>query len=144
MITDQKLGCILLIDDDPASSFLNGVIIKKVGLSAHIQVTAKAQDALDFITYSGIFESSNHVKPDLIFVDISMPDLDGWDFVEHFRRLPEEYTSDVVLVILTSSENKVDRQKALHLPEIQSYITKPLSKSKVTDLVNKFFPRQRL
>ncbi|TXC76196.1 response regulator [Luteibaculum oceani] len=142
MTAGDKLGSILLIDDDPASNFLNGTIIKKVGITAHIQVAAKAQDALDYISKTGMFQGASHDKPDLIFVDINMPRMNGWEFIEQFKRLPKNLTEGSVVVMLTTSDNPQDRQRAAEQPEIQAFISKPLSKSKLSGLVSKYFPGQ--
>lgn len=139
----QKLGSILLIDDDPASNFLNGAIIKKVGLKAHIQVTSRAQDALDYINHKGIFLGGTHPKPDLIFVDINMPKMNGWEFVEQFKRMPKKKQEGTVVVMLTTSDDPEDRQRAINSPEVHSFITKPLSKSKLSNLVNTYFPNEK-
>lgn len=143
-MVDGKLGSILLIDDDPASNFLNGAIIKKVGLTAHIQVTSRAQDGLDYITYSGMFDGASHVKPDLIFVDINMPKMNGWEFVDRFKRLARDIQEGTVIVMLTTSDNQEDMARAQNSPEIHSFITKPLTKTKLSELVSKYFPKHTI
>ncbi|MGB0165570.1 MAG: response regulator [Luteibaculum sp.] len=141
MNEEDRIGCILLIDDDPASNFLNGTIIKKVGIKAHVQVTSRAQDALDFILQKGMFDGASHPKPDLIFVDINMPRMNGWEFVEQFKRLPKKKQMGTVVVMLTTSDNPEDMKKAQDRPEIHAYISKPLTKSKLSNLVHTYFPK---
>ncbi len=140
METKEKIGSILLLDDDPASNFLNGTIIKSYGIKAHIQVAATGQDALDYISKKGIFEGARHEPPELIFVDINMPKMNGWEFVEQFKRLPKRHRGNSVVVMLTTSSNPDDRDRARAVPEIQEYITKPLTKAKLSTLVENYFP----
>lgn len=137
---DLKLGSILLLDDDPGSNFLNGTIIKRIGLKAHVQVASTGQDALDYISRKGIFEGASHDKPDLIFVDINMPRMNGWDFIERYKRLPKRFIEGTVIVMLTTSDSPTDRDKASQMPEVQEYITKPLTKTKLSALVQNYFP----
>ena len=118
----EKLGSILLLDDDPASNFLNGTIIKSYGIKAHIQVAATGQDALDYISKKGIFEGARHDAPELIFVDINMPKMDG---IEFLKKIKNSRYKNIPIVIFTTSdydqENMIDGN--INVCDLQFIIT---------------------
>ena len=66
--------------------------------------------------------------------------MNGWDFIERYKRLPKRFIEGTVIVMLTTSDSPTDRDKASQMPEVQEYITKPLTKTKLSALVQNYFP----
>ena len=107
---------IVLIDDDPVSIFVTEKLISKNILEPFkIFSFNNATDALKDI---------NNIRPDYLFLDINMPEINGWDFLEMFKPVkknPEIY-------ILSSSIDETDISKAKQYDEVKNYLTKPLIK----------------
>ena len=111
---------VLLIDDDHVSCFINEKILKMHGVTDRIHTVHNGMAALDFIQENC---NNSDVFPELILLDIHMPIMNGFEFMESFLKLALGIPSKVF--ILTSSTNAIDRKRAEQFP-IAGYLTKPL------------------
>lgn len=138
---DQKLKCVLLIDDDEATNFLNKMSIENSGIAEHIQVVWNGQEALEYLTNTGKFRDENaaYPQPDLIFLDINMPVMDGWEFMNEYHKLKENQKGNKVIVMLTTSINPDDKLKASLIPEITDFKNKPLFPDNLEEIVKEYF-----
>jgi CheY-like chemotaxis protein len=125
------LNCILLIDDDEPTNFLNRLTLEQTGCSQSIHVAQSGEEALEFLR--------NTQRPDLIFLDVNMPAMDGWEFLERYRSLPSDRKADVVLIMLTTSLNPDDELRTRAIPEVSGFENKPLSQQRVEQLLEKYF-----
>jgi CheY-like chemotaxis protein len=129
-----QLNCILLIDDDEPTNFLNKMTLEQSGCTRQIHVAQSGEEALDYLR--------NAVsRPDLIFLDINMPAMDGWEFLEKYRCLPTDRKADIVLIMLTTSLNPDDEQRTKAIPEVAGFENKPLGQSQLDNLLKKYFSR---
>jgi len=136
---NKKLTCILLIDDDEPTNFLNKMTVEQAGCAQYVQVVQSGQEALDYLTASGKHKDTEPIRPDLIFLDINMPAMDGWEFLDNYRRLPEEKKAEIVMIMLTTSLNPDDEVRTKDCPEIAGFENKPLLEGRLEFLVKKFF-----
>ena len=118
---------ILLVDDDAAVNFLNKFLLTDSGISASISVTTNGLEALNSIKES-------RRCPDVIFLDINMPVMDGLGFLEAFKEYPEYYPQAKVY-ILTSSLRESDKDKASSYACVADYLEKPLT----AEMIEKIF-----
>ncbi|BAV06370.1 Response regulator receiver domain-containing protein [Filimonas lacunae] len=133
----QKLHSILLIDDDDATNFINSFLLKQLDITEQITIKDNAAAALDFLQ-TGIQEMQ---IPDLIFLDINMPGMNGWEFLEQFQARFSTRKLHTVIVMLTTSANPDDAEKAATYPEIAAFKTKPLDKTKISEILRLHFPQ---
>ena len=109
---------IFLVDDDETANFINEMQIKRFSNNLNVLTFTCAQKALH--------ELKNEFKvPEFIFLDIDMPNLNGWDFIDQFKTL--QLNSKIVMV--TSSLNPNDKQKANEIEEVIAFIEKPMVKT---------------
>ena len=127
-----QLNCILLIDDDEPTNFLNKLTLEQAGCARQIHIAQSGQEALDYLQVTAL-------RPDLIFLDINMPAMDGWEFLERYRSLPPARKADIVLIMLTTSLNPDDEQRTREYPEIAGFENKPLSEQRLKELLEKYF-----
>jgi CheY-like chemotaxis protein len=119
---------ILLIDDDPVNNLVNTRIIQK-------------NTGLDVVAYDSAHEALRHLSksaptdfPGLIFLDINMPGMDGWKFLDALNAMPLELREECRIVMLTSSIDIHDIRKAKTYPFVQDFISKPLTRDEVLKL----------
>jgi len=113
-----------LIDDDPLNNLINKKLIARVLPDAVVTDDVNAKEALEKIR--------NEFNPDVILLDLNMPGMNGWEFLEHFQKLGKEIT----IYILTSSIDSADYRKAEKYKSVKKYIEKPLNGSKISTLLS--------
>lgn len=137
---NNKLNCILLIDDDDATNFIHQIIIKKSNIAEQIITTLNGKQAIEFLTKNGEDANTENTLPSLIFLDINMPVMDGWGFIEAYQKLSESVKNQIILVMLTTSYDPDDKKRALQIPEISEFEKKPLTFDIINRLMEKHFP----
>jgi CheY-like chemotaxis protein len=129
--------CILLVDDDDATNFFSKRLIESIGLKVNVHVTENGQEALDFLLKNGKYQETNHLLPLFIFLDLNMPVMDGWEFLDAFEKLN---IKSKVIVMLTTSLNQVDIEKSKTYTSIFRFIKKPLQKHDILEVFSKNAP----
>jgi CheY-like chemotaxis protein len=115
---------ILLIDDNAVDNFINSTFIKNCELSGTINIFQSPYAALAFLK-SG--EKHLEETPGLIFLDLNMPELNGFAFLNEFSTLPDPIKQAFKIIMLTSSSNDRDASNANKNPLVSKFITKPLT-----------------
>lgn len=125
----------MLVDDSELDNFINQKIIETNYFAGKVYVSSGSVSALEFLcnlTISG-FETL-HVFPEIIFIDINMPMMNGFQFIENLKKRLPEYFSSLKLVILTSSDGKKDRLKAEEICAGIIFLNKPLTQEMLNQL----------
>lgn len=135
---ERKLNCVLLIDDDEPTNFLNQVIIESTGYIDQVKAVQSGTEALNYLSKCSN-EQDRFPKPDLIFLDINMPAMNGWEFLEKYRKLDRQCKGEVMIVMLTTSLFPEDKLRAEEMSEISAFENKPLTQEKLDAILQKFF-----
>ncbi len=122
----------LLVDDDNAANFLNRRVIESVSEKIPVLSVSSAAEALKHFELRKQFKNSNRCM--VVLLDINMPTMDGFEFLQVMGPQRPDF-SEIKFIMLTSSENKRDVQKAQSL-RVDGYIAKPLSREKVIEILN--------
>ncbi len=130
---NPPLRCIALIDDSPADNFLHSLVIKRTGLALHIEVFEEPELALEAFR-DGTSEA------ELVLLDINMPGMNGWEFLDEYNRLPPDRKQAEIVVMLTTSPNPADRERAEQLGILKGFCEKPLTEEMCRRLVAEHFP----
>lgn len=137
----KGLNCILLVDDDDATNYLNTIIIEMTGIDVHVEVALNGLMALEYLTSTGIYTNNGKFpKPGLILLDINMPRMNGWEFLDAYNNLDENQKGKIVIAMLTSSNNIDDVNIAIRNYGVPEYIYKPLTLVKIEEIIYKYFP----
>ncbi len=129
----HKLHAILLIDDDNSCNFIHERLLLNMECTEHVDIAKDGAEGLQIL-------KSSQPKPEIIFLDINMPGMDGWEFLDEYEKLPAEEKSKIIIVMLTSSLNPDDQLKARSYASVSDYCNKYLDKDSVNHILEKFFP----
>ena len=137
----EKLSGILLIDDDETTNFLNQRLLDRFKVTDHIHTFVNGKQAFDYLynVSNNNFDADNshYFKPELIFLDINMPVMDGFELLSLYERLSPEFRQGIVMVVLTTSTHPQDTETINEFAA--EYITKPLNADKLNKLLQKHF-----
>lgn len=120
----RKYNCTLVVDDDPISCFINQKIIEISQITDHIAIVQNGREALDFI--SNYLVDKENSKSNLILLDLNMPVMNGFEFLEKFQSWEPELQENIEVVVLTSSYSESDIEKVKAFG-IKTYLSKPLT-----------------
>jgi CheY-like chemotaxis protein len=130
----KKLDCILLVDDDFDDSNYHKIIIKKMNITNSIQTAENGLEALEFL------KKENQIIPELIFLDINMPKMNGWEFLEQYKDLPKNQKARITILMLTTSSNPDDLKKAKDFEDVTGFKSKPLTIEMLSEILSTYFP----
>lgn len=116
---------ILIIDDDEINNLICTKVIKDYNEEAKVDSVTSGSKGLDYL--NNLIYDQNGELPDVIFLDINMPAMNGWDFIREYRKINSDMNKDIKLFVLTSSQYYQDSELADQYTEVQKLITKPLT-----------------
>ena len=131
----KKLNCVLLVDDNEAVNYLHSRFIKASGITDAIVALESAEQALNYLCT----DKQAHTFPELMFLDINMPAMDGWNFIEQYKEKLGESTSKPKIFMLTTSINPNDRLRAQAYKEIDGFHTKPMTGEMLQSIMDDHF-----
>jgi CheY-like chemotaxis protein len=121
----KQMKNLILVDDDEIIVYLTKRLVAKTNLVELTEVFGNGRDVMNYL-------NENYDNPDLlpevIFLDLFMPIMDGWEFLEEYALLKPKLTKDITIYIITSSVSPADIIKAKSLKEVSDYIVKPITK----------------
>ncbi|MGY2130882.1 response regulator [Hymenobacter sp. HD11105] len=133
----DKISCTLLVDDDRINNFLNQRLLEGLSITDKLLTALNGQEALT------IFEQECREAncPALVLLDVNMPVMNGFEFLEAYDKLPFTPKEPVIIIMLTTSLHPRDVERVQRLG-IAGFINKPLTKEKVNDILKSYFNRE--
>ncbi len=123
----MKAKEILLIDDNNIDNYINKYIIDKMDIS---EKTTAITSPVEALIYLRTLETA---FPDIIFLDIKMPEMDGFGFLEAYNKFSDKQKNNCMIIMLTSSHNINDIERASQNQYVKKYLNKPLDQSKTQE-----------
>ena len=129
---------VYLIDDDEINNFICANILRRTNFSTDVVAFDSGTDALAKLNQVAE-EGDRDAFPDVIFLDINMPIMNGWDFLLEYRKLSHKIDKKVSLFLLSSSIYQADVEKSKDYDEVLDFVTKPLNTELINGLIEKYF-----
>lgn len=123
----RNIELVLVVEDDPISSYVINLALRQHEAFLECAELRNGQVAIDYLAENG------KASPDLILLDINMPVMDGWDFLEKFSEM--SVSKDIPVVMLTSSINPDDIEKAKSHQLVKGFLSKPLNREKLDEVL---------
>ena len=128
-----RIANLWIIDDDPMTSFYIKRLAELGELASIITIFDQARGAADYLLHHK--KSAEHL-PDYILLDIYMPELDGWGFLNQFAEIKDSLVKKIEICIITSSNHLADRERADALSFVKSYVQKPLTLEALRQIIS--------
>ena len=125
----MKIKNILLIDDSEIDNFINKSVLEKANMVENIIAKTSAKEALEYLS------NTENEFPNIIFLDIRMPEMDGFEFLNECENFPDELKNKCVIFMLSSSIDPNDALRAEQHKVVKKYLTKPLTQSAFENVV---------
>ncbi|QNF34517.1 response regulator [Adhaeribacter swui] len=126
----SKINCVLLIDDNETTSFINRLLIERLNITDQLLSVQDGRAALSLLQDR---LNNGEALPDLILLDIKMPGMDGFEFYSTFKQQPEYASCFTVMLTTSQNARDLEQAKALGIPY---FLTKPLTPQKLNDIIN--------
>ncbi|UYZ64358.1 response regulator [Hymenobacter weizhouensis] len=135
----NKLPCILLVDDDKTTNYLNQQLLNRLGVAEHLLVALDGKGAL--IQLENHCAVSAATCPSLVLLDVNMPGMNGIQFLEAYQQLPLAQQQATVIVMLTTSLHPRDVERVKQFP-VAGFVSKPLTEGKVKEILHTHFQQE--
>ncbi len=133
---EKSVKKVLLVDDDRATNFFNERVVSKHTSFDKLATVQSGKAALAYLSDVGTQQVQ---KPDLIFLDINMPAMNGWEFLIEFSKLDKQTTAGIKVIMLSTSSNPDDIQQSKQNRSVNDFVSKPLSLSILDNVFQKHF-----
>jgi CheY-like chemotaxis protein len=133
------LESVMLIDDNKHDNFFHETAINDTGLAKSVVKYQSAEKALGYLTEAMANQAG---VPPLILLDINMPGMSGWEFLQEYQKLPHQPQQQTVIIMLTTSNNPNDRERAKQEPALRGFLNKALTEEMFDEIVKTHFVEQ--
>ncbi|NBL64149.1 response regulator [Flavobacterium sp. NST-5] len=128
---------ILCVDDDPITLMLYKMVIAKAAFAEEIVTAKNGQEAL--VYYETLIADQNFCCPDLIFLDLNMPVMGGWEFLDNFEKEKfQRFHKNTKVIVLSSTIDPEDIEKSRQYDSVIDFMSKPITKEMLENLKNRF------
>lgn len=139
----EMLDLVLLVDDDDTTNYLNKRLLNDMQVAREVMVLKNGKEAIDYLSQAcGDKRNENYKCPDLIFLDIKMPTMDGFEFLEEYQRLGLDAADHVIILMLTSSASFYDLERIKSFKKVKKHYSKALTNHDVKEILAEFFQRR--
>ena len=128
----KQVGLVFIVDDDKIYRYTTEKYIELLKLATKVNTYADGEEALNHIK-ANLTNTDN--LPDIILLDVNMPIMDGWDFIEEYIELNPDLPKNITVYMVSSSIDERDRERAMKIRQVTDYIIKPITEENLVKLI---------
>jgi CheY-like chemotaxis protein len=132
-LNGKKFKKVMVIDDNEIDRYIANRNITKYDFAEEVITMESSRAALNFLDS---IKDQPHELPQLIFLDIRMPEIDGFGFLEEYAKLSDSVKQNCIIMMLTTSLNPSDHERAANNKYVNRFLNKPLDKEKIDTLIS--------
>lgn len=132
----KKINTFCIVDDDDIYQFTTSLFLKKTDLVNKIIVFSNGLKAINFLKEE--MKNSENI-PDILFLDVNMPVMDGWEFLEEYLLIKPMMPKTIVIYMVTSSVDEKDVLRAKNISALSGYLVKPISSENIVEVISGSF-----
>lgn len=132
----KKINTFCIVDDDDIYQFTTSLFLKKTDLVNKIIVFSNGLKAINFLKEE--MGNSENI-PDILFLDVNMPVMDGWEFLEEYLLIKPMMPKTIVIYMVTSSVDEKDVLRAKNISALSGYLVKPISSENIVEVISGLF-----
>ena len=126
---------LFVVDDDITYQRIVKLILSKNSVFKHVLYFSQGDELMHYLKK---YNNDGANLPDIIFLDLNMPELDGWAVLDTLQKLHRSYSKNISVYVVTVSVREVDKERAMEYSIVKEYISKPLYREKIMSIVNDF------
>lgn len=130
--SNYKFEKVCLVDDDDIYQYLMKKELKSTELVKTIQVFPNGEKAMEF--FNAMHDKPENL-PDIIFLDLNMPMMSGWEFLDEYLLLRPRLSKEITILLITSSLDDLDMERAKKYAEVSDYIVKPVTRNRLVNVL---------
>lgn len=144
-VQNSPLDLVLLVDDDDTTNFLNQRLLNEMQVAREVMALKNGKEALDYLAKAcSSTPDPAYPCPDLIFLDIKMPVMDGFEFLEEYHQRGLDAGDHVIILMLTSSASFYDLERLKNFQKVRKHYSKALTKYDVQEILRDYFRDRRV
>ena len=134
----RKINSIMLVDDDTSTSRFHEIVIKSLQIIDKITFAKNEKDALDYLLQKGSYQNKqdDFIQPKIIFIDLNMPVMDGFRFVELYTKTEEFLKHSPKIIVLSTTLIPEEKERIAKDENVYQFLNKPLTKPIISNLVS--------
>ncbi|RIJ43189.1 response regulator [Pontibacter oryzae] len=136
------LDLVLLVDDDDTTNYLNERLMREMQVAKEYKVLKNGKEAMEYMSKAyGPEPDPAFARPDLILLDIKMPVMDGFSFLDEYQKHNMDAADPVIILMLTSSASFYDLERLKHYSKVRKHYSKALTKYDIREILAEFFSK---
>ena len=128
----MKVNTVCIVDDDQIYQVTSKKMIERINATNNILIFSNGEEAFHFLLQT---VSDTDALPDIIFLDVNMPYMDGWQFLEAFETIKFRLPKKITIYVISSSVSETDIQRAKKIPTVKDYYIKPISMDQYSEML---------
>ena len=138
----KPLNLILLVDDDDTTNYVNHRTLQRTQAAREVKIFTDGEQALHYLQAAACDpgDPGTEICPDLIFLDIKMPVMDGFEFLEAYKQMGLDRMMPTKIMMLTSSASFYDLKRLETYAEVKRHFSKPLADHDIKEIFREYFP----